>query len=97
MQFLHWRRLDQRRIDSKLYIMYKITHNIIAIPISDFLIRLVIPSRHYHPLSYRQITATTVNYNCSFFPRAVFHWNNIPLETVAYSTLELVQYGEKSV
>jgi len=56
------------------------------IPISDFLIPLVRPSRHYHLLSYRLITATTDYYNFSFFPRAVFHWNNLPLETVA--TLE---------
>ena len=36
--------------------MYKITHNLIAIPISDFLIPLARPSWHYHPLSYRLIT-----------------------------------------
>ena len=68
--------------------MYKITHNLIAIPISDFLFPLVRPSRHVHPSSYRLITATTDYYNFSFFPRAVFHWNNLPLETVACSTLE---------
>ena len=28
MQSLHWRRLDQRRIDNKLSLMYKITHNL---------------------------------------------------------------------
>ena len=88
MQSLHWRRLDQRRIDNKRSLMYKITHNIIAIPISDFLISLVRPSRHYHPLSYRLITPTTDYYNCSFFPRAVFHWKSLRLETVACSTLE---------
>ena len=27
MQSLHWRRLDQRRIDNKLSLMYKITHS----------------------------------------------------------------------
>ena len=88
MQSLHWRSLDQRRIDNKLSLMYKITHNLIAIPISDFLIPRVRPSRHYHPLSNRLITATTDYYNFSFFTRAVFHWNNLPLETVVFSTLE---------
>ena len=58
MQSLHWRRLDQWRIDNKLSLMYKITLNLIDIPISDFLIPLVRLSRHYHPLSYRLITAT---------------------------------------
>ena len=72
----------------KLSLMYKITHNLIAIPISDFLISLVRPSWHYHPLSYRLITSTTDYYNFSFFPRVVVHWNNRPLETVACSTLE---------
>ena len=72
--------------------MYKVTHNLIAIPISDFLIPLVRPSRHYHPLSYRLITAKTDYYNFSFFPRAVFHWNNLhlPLETVACGRCILV-------
>ena len=68
--------------------MYKITHNLIAIPISDFLTPLVRPSRHYHPLPYRPITATTDCYSFSFFPRAVFHWNNLSLETVACFSLE---------
>jgi len=48
MQSLHCRRLDQRRIDNILSRMYKITHNLIDIPISDIIIPLV---RHYHSLS----------------------------------------------
>ena len=58
-QSLQWGRLAQWRIDNKLSLMYKITHNLIAIPNSDFLIPLLRPSRHYHPFSYRLITATT--------------------------------------
>ena len=77
MQSLQWRRLDRRRIDNKLSLMYNITQNVIAIPISDFLIPLVRPSRHYHPLSYMLITATTDYYTFPFFPRAVFYWNNL--------------------
>jgi len=44
MQSLHWRRLDQWRIEQPLSLMYQISHNLIAIPISDFLIPLVRPS-----------------------------------------------------
>ena len=69
-------------------LIYKITNNLISILISESLIPLVRPSQHYHPLSYRLIPATTDYYNFSFFPRAVFHWNNLPLETVACSTLD---------
>jgi len=90
IQSLHWRRLDQRRIDNKLSLnlMYKITHNLIAIPISDFLIPLEIPSLHYHPLSYRLIIAMTDYYKFSFFQRPVYHWKNLSPETVNCSTLE---------
>jgi len=31
MQSLHWRRLDQRRTDNKLSLMYKTTHNLSAL------------------------------------------------------------------
>ena len=88
MQSLHWRRLDQRRIDNKLSLMYNNTNILIAIPISDFLFPLVNLFWHYHPLSYRVITATTDYNNFSFIPRAVFHWNNLSLETVGCSTSE---------
>jgi len=85
MQSLH---MYKWRIDNKLSLMYKITHNLIAIPFSNFLIALVRPSRHYDPLSYRLITAATDYYNFSCFPRAVFHWNNLSLKAVVCSTLE---------
>ena len=88
MQSLHWRRLDKWRIDSKHSIKYKITHNLIAIPISDFLIPLERPSAHYHSSSYRLITASTDYYKFSFFSRAVHHWNNRSPKTVACRTLE---------
>jgi len=48
--------------------MYKTTHNLIAIPMFGFLIRLARPSRHYHPLSYMLVTATTDYYKKSLFP-----------------------------
>jgi len=71
MQSLHWRRFDKRRIDNKLSRVYKITYNLIAIPISDFLIPLVRPSRHYHPLSYRLITARNDYYK--YEPESLSH------------------------
>jgi len=97
MQSLHWRRLDQRRIDNTLSLMYKIIHNLIAIPLSDFLIPLVSSSRHYHSLSYMLITATTDYYMFSFFPRAVIHWNNLPLETGAVQPSRLQDWPRLTI
>ena len=36
---LNWPPLDQRRIDSRLLMMYKVTYDLVAIPASDYLVR----------------------------------------------------------
>ena len=46
---LNWRPLDQRRIDSRLVMMYKVTYDVVAIPASDYLVRNTRTSRHIHP------------------------------------------------
>ena len=38
LQDFNWRTLDQRRIDSRLVLLYKVTYNLVAIPASDYLI-----------------------------------------------------------
>ena len=40
LQDLNWRPLDQRRIDSRLVLLYKITYDLVAIPAGDYLIRI---------------------------------------------------------
>ena len=52
---INWRPLDQRRIDSRLVMMYKVTYDLVAIPASDYLVRNTRASRHIHHLAYRQI------------------------------------------
>ena len=52
---LNWRTLEQRRIDSRLTLMYKITYVLVAIPGADYLIPNTRQSRHSHQLAYRQI------------------------------------------
>ena len=85
---LNWRPLDQRRIDSRLVMMYKVTYDLVAIPASDYLVRNTRTSRHIHPLAYRQIQTLKDYYRFTFFPRIIIHWNallaNIPtLPTLA--------------
>ena len=45
LQDLNWRTLDQRRIDSRLIMMYKVTHDLVAIPALDYLTHLDISIR----------------------------------------------------
>ena len=52
---LNWRTLVQRRIDSRLTLMYKITYDLVVIPAAGYLIPNTRQSRHNHLLAYRQI------------------------------------------
>ena len=66
---LNWRPLDQRCIDWRLVMMYRV-----AIPASDYLIPNHRQSRHIHSLAYRQIPTLKDYYVYSFFPRTIIHW-----------------------
>ena len=74
---LNWRTLDQRRIDSRLVLLYKVT-DLVAIPASDYLIRNTRLSSRIRPLAYRQITTFKDYYKYTYFPRAIIHWNALP-------------------
>ena len=74
---LNWR-TQQRRIDSWLTLIYKITYDLVAIPAADYLITNTRQSRHNHQLAYRQIPTLKDYYKFTFFPRTVVHWNALP-------------------
>ena len=81
-------------VHSNIVPIYKITQNLIAIPISDFLVPLVRPSRHYHPLSYRLITATTDYYNFSFFSKScISQYQKCLVQIPVYDTCSSSTYS----
>ena len=75
---LNWRTLDQRRIDRRLVLLYKVTYDLVAIPASDYLIRNTRLSSRIHPLAYQDITTLKDYYKYTFFPRTIIHWNALP-------------------
>ena len=83
LQSLKWRRLDLRHIDNRLSVMYKITHDLVAIPRDQYLTALERHSRTSHPMAYRQIATSTDYIKYSFFPRTIVHWNSLPPEVVS--------------
>ena len=87
LQDLNWRTLDQRRIDSRLVLLYKVTYDLVAIPASDYLIRNTRPSSRNHPIAYRQITTLKDYYKFTFFPRTIIHWNALPHHIPTLPTL----------
>ena len=68
LQDLNWHPLDQRRIDSRLVLLYKVTYDLVVIPAGDYLIRNTRPSAKNRPLAYRQITTLKDYYKFTFFP-----------------------------
>ena len=73
---LNWRPLDQRGIDSRLLMMYKVTYDLVAIPAPEYLVRNTRQSRHIHSLAYRQIHTLKDYYRFSH----IFPQNYHPLE-----------------
>ena len=85
---LHWRRLDQRRTDARLSLLYKITHNLVAIPTCAYLTPTGRSSRTTHNYAYRHISTTKDYYKYSFFPRTIVHWNLLPSSVVNLPTTD---------
>jgi len=53
IEHLNWRALADRRTDARLVMLYKITHELVAIPKTDILIPPVRFSQNMHSLSYQ--------------------------------------------
>ena len=74
-QQLNLRTLEQRRVDAKVIMMFKIIHGLVAIP--------------YPPLlALSQIHTTANYYKFAFFPSTVVYWNQLPAQIVLLPTLD---------
>ena len=75
---LGWRSLEQRLVDSRLFLMYKLTYNLIPLSYKD---QLRLPRRrshHMHELSFLPLSCITTSHRLSFFPRTISPWNSLP-------------------
>ena len=63
---LNWRPLDQRHIDSRFLMMYKVSYDLVAIPAPEYLVQNTRQPRHIHSLSYRQIHTLKDYYRFTF-------------------------------
>jgi len=76
---LSWRSLAQRRTDSRLLMMFKITHSLVQVPQAQYLQPPPHTAvRRNHSLTYSQIPARTNYLKYSFFPATVMVWNKLP-------------------
>ena len=83
---LQWNTLQQRRMQSKTVILYRVVHQLVSIPVTPFLI----PARALRGHNMRFLTPqSTVNAHLySFFPSAIRIWNQLPSSLVSAPSLE---------
>ena len=87
-QQLNLRTLEQRRVDAKVIMMFKIIHGLVAIPVPPYFEQPMRSTRHSHPLALRQIHTTANYYKFAFFPSTVVYWNQLPAQIVLLPTLD---------
>ena len=88
---LGWISLEQRRIISRLVMMYKVTYGLIAINKEVYLTLSNSRTRSTtkNSLLYRQISCNTEAYRNSFFPRTVKDWNSLSDSIVKSDSVDI--------
>ena len=85
---LGWESLESRRVKADLTLLWKVTHNVIAIP------SLYLPPPAYsrtranHSLKFQQPKANTNTYRFSTVLRTIPVWNTQPAELIEQPTLD---------
>ena len=88
LDHLNWPTLQLRRSETRLCLMYKMVHDMVAIDISQYATPVIRQTRHSHPHSFIQICSRNEAYRMSYFPRTVVAWNMLPVETVLAPFME---------
>ena len=83
IQELGWRDLNQRRVDSRLCMLYKISQGLVDIPIGQFL------KCNRNGVHFQTIYARIKYYEFSFFPRTVAAWNELSGDTLLAQNLSM--------
>ena len=86
VQQLQWDTLAQRRLTSRLVMLYKISHDLIDIHAPSYLTPG--DSRTRGTLKYAQPTTGREVYNNSFFPRTIRDWNGLPSSVRGANNIE---------
>ena len=92
---LGWEALTDRRQLSRVILFYKIHHNLVLIPIPDYLTLNPRPNRNRHHLCYN---IPSVNKDClkfSFFVRTTRDWNLVPPALMSHTSLNSFRAGAR--
>ena len=90
---LRWATLETRRWQSRLTLMYKITHGLIDIDSREYLIQhSESRTRGSHQFKFRVPYANKDVFKFSFFPNTIADWNCLPEAIVSSTSLEIFKY-----
>jgi hypothetical protein len=95
---LKWPILQQRRTNTKMVIMYRIVHHLIAIPSQMFLTPATTRTTRGHDQKFQIPFSRIRSQQNSYFPSAIRTWNILPAVLINVPTLKLtIQGGAGSV
>lgn len=89
LEALGWRSLEQRRVDSRLCLFYKIVNHMVAVPLPDYIKPNPRTLRDGHSRTFQQFHTGKDFYKYSFFPLAVVQWNALPESAVSSPSLDI--------
>jgi hypothetical protein len=89
LNHLNWNTLENRRNINRVTMLYKITHNLVAIDPNLYLVKqLIMYTRNSNILQYQLFNTRTNYFKYSFFPHTVVLWNSLSHATLMASTLD---------
>ena len=90
---LGWDTLETRRRQSRLILMYKLTHGLIDIDSREYLIQhSESRTRGSHQFKFRVPYANKDVFKFSFFPKTIADWNCLPEAIVSSTSSEIFKY-----
>ena len=87
LQELQWNSLQERRIQARLVMFYKIIHNLVEVDFSTHLYPMGTVTRG-HQLKFRQLPTRLDLFQQSFLPATIRDWNSLPGDTVTSPSLD---------
>ena len=88
LQDLRWKTLRDRRAHSKVVMLYRMVHGLVAIPAGPPFFYPSSEVTRGHSMQFRQHHCRIIAYQQSFFPSVVPLWNHLPASVVSASSLD---------
>ena len=86
LEHLKWPTLEERRTRAKVTMLYRIIHQVVAIPVQLYIIpRGVASTTRGHCQRYQLSYSRLQCHQQSFFPSTIRIWNELPAEAVSAS------------